>query len=112
MDAAEYVIVALNVILALGCGWRSALMLAVYSSLPAASFLSVPVVTAVVGWSILSGDAGARFGIPSFVPWPLNTILGFCLAVTAVGVVAKVVVTTALALMVIHSDHRQAAAGT
>ena len=67
------------------------------TTLPAASFLSVPVVSLFGGWSILSDEAGLRFGIPSFLPWPFDTILGFCLLVSSVAVGAKVVITTGVA---------------
>jgi hypothetical protein len=70
---------------------------AFYTTLPAVSFLSVPVVGILGGWAVLDGEAGARFGIPGFLPWPLNTILGFCALVAGVAVVAKVVITTAVA---------------
>ena len=180
MDIAGYVIVALNVVLGLGCGWflarllplpadkqvrrlhlflvllaaylaecaafaagmatnilsillallwglvlglwlrrstasereqmKAARWLAVYSSLPAASFVSVPVVCASGGWPILSTEAGARFGIPGFVPWPLNTILGFCVAVAAVAIVVKIFLTTAIARFLIRRGRQQASA--
>ena len=75
---------------------RALLLLAPYSSLPALSFLSVPVVTAMGGWSVLDASEGARFGIPGFVPWPIDTILGFCLLVAGTGAIAKTAITTGI----------------
>ncbi|UCF79587.1 MAG: hypothetical protein JSW03_04910 [Candidatus Eiseniibacteriota bacterium] len=76
---------------------RTVLLFSLYSSLPAASFLSIPVLMVLGGHSVLSVEAGFQFGIPAFVPWPVNTILGFCVAVSLVAVTLKVVVTTYLA---------------
>jgi hypothetical protein len=68
-------------------------LFSLYSSLPAASFLCIPGVTAVSGWAVTSVHDGIRFGIPEFVPWPANTILGFCVVVATIAVVFKVVIT-------------------
>lgn len=72
------------------------LRFAIYTSLPAASFLCVPIVMALGGWSVVSSDDGNRFGVPDFLPWPLNTILGFCVAVALVAVACKAIVTTGI----------------
>lgn len=81
--------------------WRRiALRLAIYTTLPALSFLSVPIVAFLGGWPVLDPAAGARFGVPEFLPWPLNTILGLSVLVTSVAVVGKVPVTATVAGMV------------
>ncbi len=85
-------------------------LFAFYTTLPAMSFLSVPVVGLLGGWAVLSGEAGARFGIPAFLPWPFNTILGFCAIVAAVAVLAKVAITTSVAGLVIRRSRDAAAA--
>jgi hypothetical protein len=72
----------------------SAAFLALYSSLPAVSLLSVPIVMRLGGWSVLSVESGARFGVPTMVPWPANTILGFCVLVAVVAVILKGAITT------------------
>lgn len=66
---------------------RMSFFLSVYSSLPAASFMVVPLVLGWAGWPILTVEGGARLGIPRFVPWPMNTVLGFYAAM-ALGVLA------------------------
>jgi hypothetical protein len=76
---------------------RAALFFSLYSALPAASFISIPAVMALSGRSVLSAEEGFLFGVPAFVPWPVNTILGFSLFVVIVAVVFKVVITTGLA---------------
>lgn len=75
---------------------RIALLFSIYTGLPAASFLCVPVVMVIGGWSVLSVADGIRFGAPDFLPWPLNTILGFCVAVALMAVVCKVAITTGI----------------
>lgn len=70
---------------------------ALYSSLPAMSVVTVPVACAVSGWSVGSVSAGRSFGIPDFVPWPANTILGFCVAVGFGTMVMKVGLTVGIA---------------
>ena len=58
------------------------------------------------GRPILSADEGASFGIPSFVPWPTNTILVFY-TVLAIGsfVFNKVIITGGMSLL-FHSKEK------
>jgi hypothetical protein len=78
--------------------WRAALrtsfFVSVYTSLPAASFMAVPLVLALGGWPILNADGGARLGIPGFIPWSANTVLGFFAAVAIGTAVVKTLITT------------------
>ena len=81
---------------------KTSFFLSLYSSLPAVSFIVVPVVALFAGRPILSADEGSSFGIPSFIPWPLNTILGFY-AGLAIGVIAlKAVITTGGVRLLFH----------
>jgi len=73
---------------------KTAFFLSLYTSSPALSFLVVPLLMSIAGWSILSVEAGAQFGIPSFLPWPLGTILGFYTALALGAAVFKTVITT------------------
>ena len=74
---------------------KTSLLLSLYSSLPAASFLLVPVGMWISGRAILSVEEGIRFGIPEFphVLWPLTTILGFYATLVVGAVVLKVSIT-------------------
>ncbi|MHC4389111.1 MAG: hypothetical protein ACYSX1_10940 [Planctomycetota bacterium] len=68
---------------------------ALYGSLPTVSFCVLVLLSFVIaGESILSSEAGLSFGIPGFVPWPVNTILGFCAALGIGTLVLKTVITT------------------
>ncbi len=60
------------------------------------------------GRPILSAGEGASFGIPGFVPWPINTILGFY-AFLAIGVaVLKTVITTGGISLILHFKEKPA----
>jgi len=104
VDAAEYTIVPLNAVLAFGLAWPLASHLA--DALGGAgtrrrTYLPLIVVYVIESFafnarSILSAGDGSRFGVPDFLPWPLNTILGFCVSVVLVAVIGKVVITTGI----------------
>ena len=83
---------------------RASLFLSLYTSLPAASFISIPVMVWAGGGDVLSAAEGARFGIPGFLhlPWPLNTILGFYAALVVGAVVSKSVITVGEVSVLIH----------
>jgi hypothetical protein len=55
-----------------------------------------------VGNNLLSVEEGAQFGIPSFVPWPLNTILGSCLALMIGTVILKALIISVEVHLIIH----------
>ena len=82
---------------------RTTLFFSLYSSLPALSFLSILVLLFFAGWPILTVEGGARFGIPHFVPWPVNTLLGFFLSVSCSAVLLKAVITTGEVALFIRS---------
>jgi len=54
----------------------------------------VPLFVWFAGWSITSAKAGADFGIPVLLPWPMNTILGFYAVLVSGAVVLKTLITT------------------
>jgi hypothetical protein len=56
----------------------------------------------VGGGHILSAQEGTSFGIPDFLPWPLNTILGFCSALLIGTLVFKMIITTGEVGLLIH----------
>jgi hypothetical protein len=59
---------------------KGTILFSIYTSLPASSFLSIPLIMALSGWQIFNSASGIKFGIPEFLPWPTNTIFGFCFA--------------------------------
>jgi hypothetical protein len=88
-----------------GIALRMAVRVALYTSLPAVSFLSVPVVAALSGRPILSVQDGLNFGVPVFLPWPIVTILGFCLTVALIAVIGKLAITTGVVWLMNRSRH-------
>jgi hypothetical protein len=82
---------------------KAAAYWALYGSLPTVSFCVLVLLSFVIaGESILSSEAGLDFGIPGFVPWPLNTILGFCAALGIGTTVLKTAITTGEVGLLIH----------
>ncbi len=86
---------------------KQSFFLSLYTSLPAASFAIVPVLLSF-SRPILSVAEGAKLGIPGFVPWPLNTILGFYVVPAMCAVVFKIVVTTSEVSLLIHLGEKSA----
>jgi len=90
---------------------KTSFFLALYTSFPTASFGMLLLVAKLVGGSnIFSAGEGAAFGIPYFVPWPLNTILGFCTALVIGTAVFKTVITTGEVSLLIHLGEKSEAA--
>jgi hypothetical protein len=67
--------------------------LSLYSSLPAVSFILIPVIAGIAGRNIINAEQGIQFGIPGFLLGPLTTILGFYLTITIGALVLKTVIT-------------------
>lgn len=82
----------------------ASLTLSVYSSLPALSFMTIPIVTDFSGWNVLSSADGLRFGIPEFLhlPWPFDTILGFYSVMILAVVVFKVIISVGEIFVMYH----------
>ena len=92
---------------------RSAVLWALYGSLPTDSFCILVLLSFVIaGESILSTEAGLDFGIPGFVPWPLNTILGFCAALGIGTAVLKIAITAGEVRLLIHLAEKSARDGS
>ena len=73
---------------------RLSIFVALYSSLPTVSFcILLPLIMTLAGGDVLNVEKSGSFGIPSFLPWPLNTILGFFGALMIGTVILKTVIT-------------------
>jgi len=79
---------------------KAALVVSLYSSLPALSFLVVPLMALAGGRSIISAEGGAAFGIPRFLPWPADTILGFYAVLSIGALLLKTALTTFTAIRI------------
>jgi len=70
-----------------------AIELSAYTCVPTATFLTIPFMFVLTGKSVLDNGEALRFGIPKFVPWPANTILGFFLCFVIFVSVLKIGIT-------------------
>ncbi len=86
---------------------RTAVWVGAYSSLPTISFLAIPVMLTVAGWSILSFTDAQNLGIPAFLPWPLRTILGFYAIPAIVASILKIAITTGEAVMLVRLHEKR-----
>ena len=92
--------------------WMMAVAAGFYTSLPTLSFsILVPIACVQGGCGIISPQAGVQFGIPDFLPVPLQTILGFYLLLGLGTLLLKCGITTAVALAVSRHQDRGAASG-
>ncbi len=87
---------------------RLTFFISLYSSLPAGSFVIIPVLLWIGGDPILSREFATGFGIPAFFPWPLGTILGFYTACALGAVVLKTVITTGEVGVLLHLAEKPA----
>jgi len=72
---------------------RAAFFVSLYGCLPTA-ILGVLLITAfAISGGLVSVEAGAKFGIPGFLPWPANTVLGFCSVLVGGTLVLKTGIT-------------------
>ncbi|MGA2172228.1 MAG: hypothetical protein ABSG82_04335 [Sedimentisphaerales bacterium] len=80
---------------------RTGLFVALYGCLPTVSFAVVLLAFwAIIGNGFLNVEQAYRFGIPGFVPWPLNTMLGFCVALIVGTIILKTVLTTGITALI------------
>lgn len=83
---------------------RQAALISLYVCLPTVSFALILSIFWVVGGNgLLNVKQAIQFGIPDFVPWPLNTMLGFCVALAAGTIILKVVLTTGIVALIAHN---------
>jgi hypothetical protein len=69
---------------------RKMLFVSLYGCLPTISFsVIITVFWILSGNGLLNVEQAYNFGIPDFLPFPLNTILGFCVALAAGTIILK-----------------------
>jgi hypothetical protein len=82
---------------------RQMLFVSLYGCLPAVSFAVILcAVWAISGNGLLNVEQAYKFGIPNFVPWPLNTVLGFCVALAAGTIILKTFITTGIVALIVR----------
>jgi hypothetical protein len=74
---------------------KTAFFVSLYGCLPTCSFAVIlPAVWVISGNSFLNVEQANNFGIPQFVPWPFNTMLGFCVGLAIGTILLKTAITT------------------
>ena len=92
---------------------KTALWLALYGCLPTTSFcVLIPMAMPIGGWNIFSAAQGAAFGIPDVLPWPTNTIMGFCAALLIGTAILKTVITAGVVRLLIHLGQKSTVDGS
>jgi hypothetical protein len=84
---------------------RQMLFVSLYGCLPTVSFAAVLfIVWVIAGNGLMNVEQAYQFGIPDFVPWPLNTMLGFCIALAAGTIILKTAFTTGIAGLIARGN--------
>jgi hypothetical protein len=92
---------------------KTTFFVSLYGCLPTISFAVILVIIWVIsGSSLLNVEQASEFGIPQFVPWPFNTMLGFCVGLTTGTILLKTVITTGTASILIRRRQNPAMANT
>lgn len=86
---------------------KATLFFSIYTSLPALSFISLPLIMVFPGWSVFSATSGMKFGIPGFLPWPMNTIFGFCFIVGFSALFLKTGITTGIVALKLRTKYQK-----
>ena len=90
---------------------KTGFFVSLYGCLPTCSFAVILVGTWVIsGNSLLDVEQAHNFGIPQFVPWPFNTLLGFCVGLATGTILLKTAITTGTVRMLIRRGQNQMAA--
>ena len=89
---------------------RQMLFVSLYGCMPAISFAALLLVIWIIsGNGLLNAEQAYKFGIPDFVPWPLNTILGFCVALAAGTIILKTFITTGIVALIVRDKGKTGA---
>jgi hypothetical protein len=82
---------------------KTSFLFSLYTCIPTVSF-AVLILAAklMTGANVVSSEQGIAFGIPYFVPRPLNTILGFSTALTIGTIAFKTAITAGGVSLLLH----------
>jgi len=90
---------------------KSAFLVSLYGCLPTCSFAVILSCAWVIsGNSLLNVTQAYKFGIPQFVPWPFNTVLGFCVGLATGTILLKTAITTGTVSLLIRRGQNPAVA--
>jgi hypothetical protein len=84
---------------------RQMLCVSLYGCLPTVSFSVIITVCWVIGGNgLLNVEQASNFGIPDFLSFPLNTVLGFCVALTAGTIILKTAFAAGITSLIVRKD--------
>ncbi|HLB73457.1 MAG TPA: hypothetical protein VJJ98_05525 [Sedimentisphaerales bacterium] len=90
---------------------KTVIFVSLYGCLPTCSFAVILSCAWVIsGNSLLNVEQAYSFGIPQFVPWPFNTVLGFCAGLATGTILLKTAITTGIVGILIRRGQNPAAA--
>ena len=89
---------------------RQMLFVSLYGCLPTVSFAAILLIIWIIsGNGLFSVEQAYKFGIPDFVPWPFNTMLGFCVALAAGTIILKTTITTGIIALIVPDKEKTGA---
>jgi hypothetical protein len=84
---------------------KQIILISLYGCMPTISFsVIITVFWILSGNGLLNVEQAYKFGIPDFVPFPLNTILGFCVALAAGTIILKTAFAAGITAMITRKD--------
>jgi hypothetical protein len=88
---------------------KTAFFVSLYGCLPTCSFAVIlSAAWAISGNSFLNVEQAYNFGIPQFVPWPFNTMLGFCVGLAIGTILLKTAITTGTVSLLVRRGRNPA----
>ena len=82
---------------------RQVIFVSLYGCLPTVSFALILLFFWIIcGNGLLNTEQAHKFGIPDFVPWPIDTMLGFCFALAAGTIILKTGLATIIAALIVR----------
>ncbi len=83
---------------------KTVLLVSFYGCIPTCSFaVLLATFWTIGGNSLLNVEQADKFGIPQFVPWPFNTMLGFCTGLAVGTILLKTAITTGTASIFVRN---------
>lgn len=89
---------------------KTAFFVSLYGFLPTCSFaIILSAIWVINGNPLFNVEQANKFGIPQFVPWPFNTMLGFCAGLAIGTILLKTTITTGTVRILLRRGRQQAA---
>ncbi|MGA2093287.1 MAG: hypothetical protein ABSH16_07785 [Sedimentisphaerales bacterium] len=84
---------------------RQVLIISLYGCIPTVSFaVLITAFWVISGNGLLNVEQASSFGIPDFLPFPLNTVIGFCVALAAGTIILKTAFAAGITSLIVRKD--------